>query len=87
MTGPYRASNPLLVSTMYTADALAKFLPKRQQETGNDRPLRVLVANWGHLRDVVTILPLLKFLERHPRVQELEVMIGAGLRPCLKRVT
>jgi hypothetical protein len=40
MTGPYRARNPLLVGTLYTADAVAKYLPKRRQETRGDRPLR-----------------------------------------------
>jgi glycosyltransferase involved in cell wall biosynthesis/ADP-heptose:LPS heptosyltransferase len=84
MTGPYRARNPLLVGTLYTADAIAKCLPKRRQETKGDRPLRVLVANWGHLGDVVTVLPLLKFLERHPRVQELGVLIGSWSRSVLE---
>jgi ADP-heptose:LPS heptosyltransferase/glycosyltransferase involved in cell wall biosynthesis len=84
MTGPYRARNPLLVGTLYTADALARLLPQREEEIGEDRPLRVLVANWGHLGDVVTILPLLKYLERHPRVQELGVLIGSWSRPVLE---
>ncbi len=84
MTGPYRARNPLLVGTLYAADALASLLPRRQQEIGEDRPLRVLVANWGHLGDVVTILPLLKFLEHHPRVQELGVLIGSWSQAVLE---
>jgi ADP-heptose:LPS heptosyltransferase/glycosyltransferase involved in cell wall biosynthesis len=84
MTGPYRARNPLLVGALYTADAVARSLPKRQQKTRADRPLRVLVANWGHLGDVVTVLPLLKFLERHPRVQELGVIIGSWSQAVLE---
>ena len=84
MTGPYRARNPLLVGALYTADALASFVPKRQLEIAEDRPLRVLVANWGHLGDVVTILPLLKFLEHHPRVQELGVLIGSWSRSVIE---
>ena len=84
MTGPYRARNPLLIAALYTADAVASFLPKRQKEIREDRPLRVLVANWGHLGDVVTILPLLKFLELHPRVQELGVLIGSWSRSVLE---
>ena len=84
MTGPYRARNPLLVGTLYTADAFAGLLPKRQQEIREDRPLQVLVANWGHLGDVVTILPLLKFLERHPRVEELGVLLGSWSRSVLE---
>ena len=84
MTGPYNARNPLLVGALYTADALACLLPKRHRMIEEDRPLRVLVANWGHLGDVVTILPLLKFLEHHPQVQELGVLIGSWSRSVLK---
>jgi ADP-heptose:LPS heptosyltransferase len=84
MNGPYKAQNPLLVGTLYTIDAIARLLPKRQYGIGENRPLRVLVANWAHLGDVVTILPLLKFLERHPRVRELGVLIGAWSRPVLE---
>jgi ADP-heptose:LPS heptosyltransferase/glycosyltransferase involved in cell wall biosynthesis len=84
MTGPYRARNPLLVGTLYTADVLARLLPKRKQEIAEDRPLRVLVANWGHLGDVVTILPLLKFLEHHPRVQEVGVLVGSWSQTVLE---
>ena len=84
MTGPYRARNPLLVGALYAADAFAGLLPKRRRDVSEDRPLRVLVANWGHLGDVVTILPLLKFLERHPRVQELGVLIGSWSHSVLE---
>jgi ADP-heptose:LPS heptosyltransferase len=84
MTGPYRARNPLLVGILRAVDAIANLLPKRRKEIAGERPLRVLVANWGHLGDVVTILPLLKFLERHPRVQELGVLIGSWSRTVLE---
>ena len=84
MTGPYRARNPFLIAALYTADAVASFLPRRQEEIREDRPLRVLVVNWGHLGDVVTILPLLKFLELHPRVQELGVLVGSWSRSVLE---
>ena len=84
MTGPYRARNPLIVGALYTADALASLLPRRQEVITGDRPLRVLVANWGHLGDVVAILPLLKFLELHPQVKELGVLIGSWSRPVLE---
>ena len=84
MTGPYRARNPLLVSALYTVDSIARFLPKRKKAIRADRPLRILVANWGHLGDVLTILPLLKFLEDHPRVEELGVLIGSWSRPILE---
>ncbi len=76
--------NPLLVGSLYATDAFASLLPKRRQEIKKDRPLRVLVANWGHLGDVVTILPLLKLLERHPRVQELGVLIGGWSHSVLE---
>lgn len=84
MTGPYRARNPLLVAVLYAIDALAVLLPKRPQGVVKAGPLRVLVANWGHLGDVLTILPLLKFLEEHPRVEELGVLIGSWARPVLE---
>jgi ADP-heptose:LPS heptosyltransferase len=84
MTGPYRAKNPLLVAGLYAADAISRLLPKRQQGGDRNGPLRLVVANWGHLGDVVTILPLLKFLERHPRVQELGVLIGSWSRGVLE---
>ena len=84
MTGPYNARNPFLVGPLYTTDALASLLPKRRKKIEEYRPLRVLVANWGHLGDVVNILPLLKFLEQHPRVQELGVLIGTWCRPVLE---
>ena len=84
MTGPYRARNSLMVGALYVADALASFLPGRQDVITEDRPLRVLVANWGHLGDVVAILPLLKFLELHPQVKEFGVLIGSWSRPVLE---
>jgi ADP-heptose:LPS heptosyltransferase len=85
MTGPYRARNPALVGGLYTLDTIAGFLPKRKQAIAEDRPFRVLVVNWGHLGDVVTILPLLKFLQRHPRVKELGVLIASWSRPILEK--
>ena len=84
MTGPYRARHPLLVSALYATDALCRLLPRRQQEISQDRPLRVLVVNWGHFGDVVTILPLLKFLQQHPRVRTLGVLVGSWSRPVLE---
>ena len=84
MTGPYRARNPLLIGILYAIDAVARLLPKRRKKIDEDRPLRILVANWGHLGDVVTILPLLKFLEGHPRVEGIGVLIGSGSRPILE---
>jgi ADP-heptose:LPS heptosyltransferase len=84
MTGPYRARNAFLVGTLCAIDGIARLFPKRKQEIEKDRPLRILVANWGHLGDVLTILPLLKFLQSHPRVQELGVLIGSWSRPVLE---
>ena len=84
MTGPYNARNPLLIGPLYAADDLASLLPKRRKKIEEGRPLRVLVANWGHLGDVVNILPLLKYLEQHPQVQELGVLIGTWSRPVLE---
>jgi ADP-heptose:LPS heptosyltransferase/glycosyltransferase involved in cell wall biosynthesis len=84
MTGPYRASNLFLVAFLRAADAIGRFLPRRQKDIPENRPLRVLIANWAHLGDVVTILPLLKFLESHPRVGELGVLIASWSRPVLE---
>ena len=38
MTGPYRARNPLLVASLYTADAFARLLSKPQKKIRDDRP-------------------------------------------------
>ena len=84
MTGPYRARNPILLGALYTMNALASLLPARQKEIAENRPLRVLIVNWSHLGDVVTILPLLKFLEGHPRVEELGVLIGSWSRAVVE---
>jgi ADP-heptose:LPS heptosyltransferase/glycosyltransferase involved in cell wall biosynthesis len=84
MTGPYWARDPLLIATLYATDGIASLLPKRRQEISGGRPLRVLVANWGHLGDAVALLPLLKYLENHPRVQDLGVLIGSWSRPILE---
>jgi ADP-heptose:LPS heptosyltransferase/glycosyltransferase involved in cell wall biosynthesis len=84
MTGPYRARNPLLVAALFTIDACAMLLPRQRNGVAKDGPLRVLVVNWGHLGDVVTILPLLKFLQEHPRVKELGVLVGSWTRPVLE---
>ena len=83
MTGPYRARNPILLGALYTTNALASLLPARQKESAENRLLRVL-KNWGHLGDVVTILPLLKFLEGHPRVEELGVLIESWSRAVVE---
>jgi ADP-heptose:LPS heptosyltransferase/glycosyltransferase involved in cell wall biosynthesis len=84
MTGPYRARNPLLVGALYAIDSLARLLPTRKGKVEENRTLRVLVANWGHLGDLVSILPLLQYLERHPRVNELGVLIGSWSGPILE---
>ena len=85
VTGPSRARNPLLVASLYTADAFARLLSKPPERIRDIIvPYEILVANWGHLGDVVTILPLLKFLEDHPRVQDLGVLIGSWSRPVLE---
>ena len=84
MTGPYRARNPILLGALYITNALASLLPARQKEIAENRPLRVLIVNWGHLGDVVTILPLLKFLEGHPRVEKLGVLIGSWSRAVVE---
>ena len=84
MTGSYRARNPMLIGALIAADGIAKLLAKREKEEFGNRPLRILIANWGHLGDVVAILPLLKFLETHPRVQELGVLVGSWSRQVLE---
>jgi ADP-heptose:LPS heptosyltransferase len=77
MTGQYRARNPALVAALTFLDLLGRFHPKRESELPSDRPIRILVANWAHLGDVVAILPLLQFLANHPCVGEIGVLIGS----------
>jgi ADP-heptose:LPS heptosyltransferase len=84
MTGPYRARNRRLVAVLRALDLLGHVLPKWRRALPRDRPLRVLVANWGHLGDVITVLPLLKFIEQHPNVGQLGILIGNWSRNALE---
>lgn len=77
MTGPYRARNPLLLVALYAGDAVGKLMPRRSGVIKGDRSLRILVANWGHLGDLVTVLPLIQFLDKHPAVDRLGILIGS----------
>jgi ADP-heptose:LPS heptosyltransferase len=83
MTGHYKARNPFLVAALRFFDGIARLHPRRKGSLPTDRPLRVLVANWGHLGDVVTILPLLQFLKAHSRVARLGVLIGSWSEPVV----
>jgi ADP-heptose:LPS heptosyltransferase len=77
MTGRYRARNPTLVGVLQLLDILGLFHPRREGLLPSDRPLRVLIANWAHLGDVVAMLPLLNFLANHPRIGRLGVLVGS----------
>ena len=77
MTGRYRARNPTLVVVLQLLDILGLFHPRREGPLPSDRPLRVLIANWAHLGDVVAMLPLLYFLANHPRIGRLGVLVGS----------
>jgi ADP-heptose:LPS heptosyltransferase len=80
MTGRYRARNPILVSALTFFDFLGVLHPKRKGRLPLDRPIRLLIANWAHLGDVVAILPLLEFLAKHPRIGRLGLLIGSWSR-------
>ena len=80
MTGKYRARNPALVAALTFLDFLGTLHPKRHSELPTDRPIRVLVANWAHLGDVVAMLPLLQFLANHPRIGKIGVLVGSWSR-------
>jgi ADP-heptose:LPS heptosyltransferase/glycosyltransferase involved in cell wall biosynthesis len=86
MTGAYNARNTLLVASLWGIDLFARLLPKVSGTTfeKNNKQLRVLVANWGHLGDVVTILPLLNYLKHHPQIKQLGVLVGSGSRVVLE---
>lgn len=83
-SGPYLARNPLVLAAMAGMDALGLVLPARSGSARQasellqsaPRPVRVLVANAGHLGDLVVMLPLLAALRRHPRVAEIGVLVG-----------
>ena len=83
MAGPYRARNRMLVAALRVSDLIGRLHPRRRGRLPQDRPIRVLVANWGHLGDVVTILPLLEFLKNHPRVGKVGLLIGSWSRPIV----
>ena len=80
MTGKYRARNPALVMALKFFDLLGKLHPKRGGQLPGDRPLRVLIANWAHLGDVVAMLPLLQFLADQSRIGEIGVLVGSWSR-------
>ena len=80
MTGKYRARNPVLVTALALLDLLGKLHPRRRGRLPDDRPLRVLVANWAHLGDVVAMLPLLQFLAGQSRIGEIGVLVGSWSR-------
>ena len=76
MTGKYRARNPALVTALTLLDLLGKLHPRRDGRLPTDRPIRILIANWAHLGDVVAMLPLLQFLADHPRIGGIGVLVG-----------
>jgi ADP-heptose:LPS heptosyltransferase len=82
MTGSYRARNWRIVALLRALDCVGRLFPQRRKPLP-DRPLKVLVANWGHLGDVVTLLPLLKYLENDPRVGALGMLMGSWSRGVL----
>ena len=77
LTGRYRARNPILIRALTALDFLGSLHPRRTGALPVDRPLRLLIANWAHLGDVVAILPLLQYLASHPRVASLGVLVGS----------
>ena len=84
MTGKYRARNPALIATLTLLDLIGSLHLKGGGQLPPDRPLRVLIANWAHLGDVVAILPLLQFLSNHPRIGQLGVLVGSWSRCVVK---
>jgi ADP-heptose:LPS heptosyltransferase len=79
VTGKYRTRNPALVTTLKLMDRVGA-LHRKPDVPLPDRPLRVLVANWAHLGDVVMTLPLLQHLATHRRVGMLGVLVGSWSR-------
>ena len=76
MTWGYRARNPALLSALIFLDFLGKLHPKRPHRLP-DRPLRILIANWAHLGDVVAMLPLLQYLADQARIESVGVLVGS----------
>jgi ADP-heptose:LPS heptosyltransferase len=77
MTGSYRARNAPLVAALRALDAVGRLMSPRSGVLPTGRPLRVLIANGGHLGDIVSLLPFLKYVESHPRVGELGLLVGS----------
>ena len=92
MTGIYRTRNPALVAFLRLSDYLGRLRPKRKTELSPDRRIRILIANWAHLGDVIVTLPLLKYLAGHPRVESVSLLVGSWSRgiasslPFIKKV-
>jgi heptosyltransferase-2 len=83
MTGRYRVRHPLLVASLLLQDLLGALHPKRKGILDTDRPMRVLVACWGQLGDVVTILPLLNYLAAQPRVAAIGLLTSSRAKPIV----
>ena len=58
------------------SDFLGKLHPTRPHRLP-DRPLRILIANWAHLGDVVAMLPLLQYLADQARIESVGVLVGS----------
>jgi ADP-heptose:LPS heptosyltransferase len=83
MTGKYLVRNRLLVAALTLMDFVGRFRGLTHVPPPNDRPIRILLANWAHLGDVVITLPLLHFLANNPRVERVDVLIGSWSLPVL----
>lgn len=84
MTFWYRARSVRLVTVLFVLDFLAMLLPRPRRNPPTDRPIRLLIANWGHLGDVVTILPLISYLQQRPEIGKVDLLIGSWARGVIE---
>jgi ADP-heptose:LPS heptosyltransferase len=83
MTGRYLVRNPWLLAALGATDALLRLMPRGAVEPPLS-PESILVSNWAHLGDVMSILPALQRLSRTYPGARLGVIVGGGGRAAVE---
>jgi ADP-heptose:LPS heptosyltransferase len=85
MTGPYLASNPLLVNGLRACDALLRLLRTSSPSSPlKSPPRRILLALGGHLGDAVVATAAIEYLRRSMPDAELGVVLPSWSRAALE---
>lgn len=83
-TGPYNARNPLVVASLLGLDLIGKVATLfHSNQSFHRAPDSILIANSGHLGDLVCLLPFIKALRDRYPIQRLGMLIGPWGPPVL----